>query len=57
MQHIFLVDTAVFGKCHITIRAHSREEALQTAQGYQDAGEFRSWKYVGLLYIPLYNKS
>ena len=57
MQHIFLVDTASFGKCHITIRAHSREEALQTAQGYQDAGEFRSWEYVGLLYIPLYNKS
>ena len=57
MQYIFLVDAFSFGKCHITIRAHSRESAMKIAQGYQDAGEFRSWEYVGILSISLYNES
>lgn len=57
MQYIFWVDAFSFGKCHITIRAHSRESAMKIAQGYQDAGEFRSWEYVGILNIPLYNES
>ena len=56
MQYIFLADT-ILGKYHITIRAHSRESAMKIAQDYQDAGEFRSWKYVGILNIPLYNES
>lgn len=56
MQYIFLADT-ILGKYHITIRAHSRESAIEIAQNYQNCEEFRSFEYVGILNIPLYNES
>lgn len=57
MQYIFLVDADGIGKCHITIKAWCREAAMAIAQDYKDTGEFRSWEYVGILSVSLYNES
>lgn len=57
MQYIFWVDSYEFGKCHITIKTHSRESAMEIVERYQYFGEFRSWQYVGILNLPLYNES